>query len=172
MRICRSFGSKQPNETLHSHDMPNGPWAKIGTDLFSCNDLNYLITVDYYSGFWEVDALPDTTLHTVINNVKAHFVHYGIPDVCISDNGPHFSSEEFKAFRHKWQFEHKTSSPGYHQSNGKAEQAVRAAKTLMKEAKKAGTDPHLSHLSHRNTPVHSQCEARMPVCQPWIVQRP
>ena len=59
----------------------------------------------------------------------------------------------FKAFSHKLEFEHKTSSPGYPQSKGKAEQAVKAAKTLMKKAKKAGTDPCLSLLSHRNTPT-------------------
>ena len=100
------------------------------TDLFSCNDLNYLITVDYYSGFWEVDALPDIASRTVINKLKAYFARYGILDVCISDNGPHFLSEEFKAFSHKWQFEHKTSLPGYPQSKGKAEQAVKAAKTF------------------------------------------
>ena len=151
--ICHSFDSKQPKEPLHSHDMPNKPWAKIGTDLFSCNDINYHITVDYHSGFWEVDALPDTTSHTVINKLKAHFTCHGIHDVCISDNGPQFSSEEFKAFSFSWQFEHKTSSPGYPQSNGKEEQAVKAANMLMKKAKKAGTDPYLLLLSHRNTPT-------------------
>ena len=60
----------------------------------------------------------------------------------------------FKAFSHKLEFEHKTSSPGYPQSKGKAEQAVKAAKTLMKKAKKAGTGPCLSLLSQRNT--HTQ----------------
>ena len=59
----------------------------------------------------------------------------------------------FKAFSHKLQFEHKTSSPGYLESKGKAEQAVKAAKTLMKKAKKAGTDPYPSLLLHRNTPT-------------------
>ena len=37
--ICRSFDSKQPTKTLHSHDVPNRPWAKFGTDLFSCSDV-------------------------------------------------------------------------------------------------------------------------------------
>ena len=49
--ICCSFESKQAKETLHSHQGAGRPWAKIKTDLFSCNDLNYLFTVDYYSGF-------------------------------------------------------------------------------------------------------------------------
>ena len=92
---------------LHSHQVPSRLWAKIGTDLFSCNDLDDPITVDYYPGFWEVDALPHTTSRTVINKLQINFVRYGILDVCISDNGPQFSTEEeFKAFSHKWQFEH------------------------------------------------------------------
>lgn len=49
--ICCSFESKQAKETLHSHQGAGRPWAKIKTDLFSCNGLNYLFTVDYYSGF-------------------------------------------------------------------------------------------------------------------------
>ena len=70
---------------LHFHQVPSRLWVKIGTDLFSCNHLDYPITVDYYSRFWEVDALPHTTSHTVINNLKTNFVQYGILDVCISD---------------------------------------------------------------------------------------
>ena len=62
-----------------------------------------------------------------------------------------FHRKNSKCLVIKWQFEHKTSSPGYPQSKGKAEQAAKAAKTLMKKAKKAGTDPYLSLLSHRNT---------------------
>ena len=125
--ICRSYDSRQGKETLHSHEVPNRAWAKIGTDLFSCNDHDYLVTVDYCSGFWEVDALNDTKAQTVIHKLKAQFARYGIPDICMSDNGPQFSSDEFKRFSRKWQFKHKTSSPAYPQSNGKVEQAVKAA---------------------------------------------
>ena len=151
--ICRSFDSRQGKETLHSHEVPNRAWAKIGTDLFSCNDRDYLVTVDYYSGFWEVDALNDTKAQTVIHKLKAHFARYGIPDICMSDDGPQFFSDEFKRFSRKWQFKHTTSSPAYPQSNGKVEQAAKAAKTLMKKAKKTGTDPYLSLLAQRNTPM-------------------
>ena len=126
---------------------------KIGTDLFSCNDLNYPIAVDYYSGFWEVDALLHTTSRTVINKLKINFVRYGILDVCISNNGPQFSTEEeFKAFSHKWQFEHEIFTK-VSQSNRKAEQAIKAANNLMNKAKNAGADPYLSLLSHKNTPT-------------------
>lgn len=47
---------------------------------------------------------------------------------------------------------HKTSSPGYPQSNGKAESAVKTAKRLMQKAKATGKDPYLAILDHRSTP--------------------
>lgn len=150
--VCRSMDAKQQKETLHSHEVPSRPWAKVGTDLFSHNNRDYLLTVDYYSNFWEVDHLPDTKSSTVIRKLKAHFARQGIPDVVVSDNGPQYSSQEFERFSRLWGFLHRTSSPGYPQSNGKAESAVKTAKRLMMKAKAGGEDPYLAMLDHRNTP--------------------
>lgn len=150
--ICRSVDPKQQKETLQPHDVSYRPWSKVGTDLFSWHNKDYLVTVDYYSNFWEVDYLPDTKSTTVIHKLKAHFARQGIPDVLISDNGPQYSSHEFKTFSQKWEFDHRTSSPGYPQSNGKAESAVKTAKRLMQKASAAGQDPYLALLDHRNTP--------------------
>lgn len=111
-----------------------------------------MVTVDYFSNFWEVDYLPDTKSTTVIHKLKAHFARQGIPDVLVSDNGPQYTSQKFKTFSQKWEFEHRTSSPGYPQSNGKAESAVKTAKRLMQRAAAAGQDPYLAILDHRNTP--------------------
>ncbi|CAC5379297.1 unnamed protein product [Mytilus coruscus] len=66
--VCQSLAMKQPKETLKSHDVLSRPWAKIGTDLFTLSGNDYLITVDYYSSFFEVDRLYDTSSKTVINN--------------------------------------------------------------------------------------------------------
>ncbi|XP_030578703.1 uncharacterized protein K02A2.6-like [Archocentrus centrarchus] len=150
--ICRSMDDKQQKETLIPHEVPNRPWAKVGTDLFMFDNRDYLITVDYFSNFWEIDYLADTKSTTVIKKLKAHFARQGIPDIVISDNGPQYVSQEFKKFSQLWGFQHKTSSPGYPQSNGKAESAVKTAKRLLHKAKAAGQDPYLSLLDHRNTP--------------------
>lgn len=48
---------------------------------------------------------------------------------------------------------HTTSSPYHSQSNGKAESAVKVAKTLFKKAQRAGQDPWKSLLDWRNTPT-------------------
>lgn len=84
--------------------------------------------------------------------LKAHFARYGIPNTVVSDNGPQYSSQEFQRFSQLWEFDHKTSSPGYPQSNGKAESAVKTAKRLLHKAKASGQDPYLALLDHRNTP--------------------
>ena len=51
-----------------------------------------------------------------------------------------------------YDIEHVTSSPRYPQSNGKAENAIKTAKNLLKKSKVAGTDFHLALLAWRNTP--------------------
>ncbi|PIK62480.1 hypothetical protein BSL78_00577 [Apostichopus japonicus] len=86
--VCTTYGTKQAKETLLPHDVPNRPWAKVGTDLFYFDQKNYLITVDYMSNFWEIDFLRDTTSTTVIRKLKGNFARHGIPDIVVSDNGP------------------------------------------------------------------------------------
>lgn len=72
---CRTYESAQQKEMFIAHDTPKHPWAVVGSDLFSSpsGDEQYLITVDYYSNFWEVDRLEDTSSKTVIKKLKQHF---------------------------------------------------------------------------------------------------
>ncbi|XP_068674762.1 uncharacterized protein [Montipora foliosa] len=135
------------------HEVKNHPCAKVGLDLFEFNQRTYLVTVDYYSNFFEVDYLQCTTSKDVIHKVKAHFARYGIPDTVMSDNGPQFSSEEFRHFSKRWDFEHITSSPRHLQSNGMSESAVKTAKRLVTRALLAREDAYLSLLDLRNTPT-------------------
>ena len=153
--ICRSHETSQQRETLMPHDVPDRPWAKVGTDLFSISDTNYLIVVDYCSNFWEVDMLDNTDSVSVIKKMKTHFARYGIPDQVVSDNGPQYTSHHFANFSRTWDFEHITSSPGHSQSNGMAESAVKTAKRIIKRAKESKTDVYLAILDHRNTPKQS-----------------
>lgn len=111
--IFRAMDVKQQKETLWPHELPSIPWSKVGTDIFTLDKRNYLITVDYLSNFWELDYLPDTQSTTVIHKLKAHFARHGIPDVVILDNDPQYASEEFKRFSRQWEFKYMTSSPAY-----------------------------------------------------------
>ena len=104
-------------------------------DLFTIAKRDYLVTVDYFSSFWEIDLLPTTSRRAVITKLKGHFVRYGIPKQLVSDNGPQFSAVEFKEFAAENGIEHRTSSPGHPKSNGKAESAVKAVKNDDEESR-------------------------------------
>ena len=56
---CSKYETKQPKETLMSHELAERPWEKIGADLYTIDGKDYLIVVDYFSNFWEIDHLPD-----------------------------------------------------------------------------------------------------------------
>lgn len=79
--------------------------------------------------------------------MKDVFARYGIPDVLVTDNGAQFASAEFAAFAETWSFEHHTLSPGYPQSNGKAENAVQTVKRLFTKYKASGQSEYLALLN-------------------------
>ena len=77
----------------------------------------------------------------------------GLVDVLMSDNDPQFSCAEFSEFAKAWCFNHCTSSPYYSQSNGKAESAVKIAKSLLKKSHADKSDFMLALLDWRNSPT-------------------
>ncbi|XP_048239742.1 uncharacterized protein K02A2.6-like [Haliotis rufescens] len=151
--ICARFSDKQSPEPLIMHEIPDHPWEKVGTDIFTIEGRNYLVTTDYYSNFFEIDFLPETTSDVVVTKLKHHFARHGIPKVVISDGGPQYTSEKFKKFSQSWGFSHETSSPGNSKANGAAEAAVKVAKRMMKKCLAAKEDPYLGLLNVRNTPT-------------------
>uniref|UniRef100_A0A3P9MQF2 Gypsy retrotransposon integrase-like protein 1 n=1 Tax=Oryzias latipes TaxID=8090 RepID=A0A3P9MQF2_ORYLA len=151
--ICLERRHSHQREPMISHPIPERPWQVIATDLFTWNSRDYIVAVDYYSRYFEVEKIVSLTSAAVITKLKAMFARFGVPQTVISDNGPCYSSQEFKNFAHSWDFEHITSSPLYPQSNGLAEKTVQTVKALMDKAHAQRVDPYLSLLEYRNTPV-------------------
>ena len=150
---CNESIDNQQKEPLLTHEIPSRPWSKLGIDLFSIRGKDYMVTVDFYSDFWEVDRLYSTTTDAVVKKLKRHFSRYGRPDVVVTDNGPQLVSDEFQKFSTDWEFAHITSSPYHSSSNGKAESAVKIVKKLIRKTQKDGTNIHKAILDWRNTPT-------------------
>jgi hypothetical protein len=150
---CLQYRPANQKEPLNSHDIPEQPWAKVGSDLFKFGDRDYLLLVDYYSKFVEIALLENTKSSNVIHHMKSIFARHGIPEELVSDNGPQYSCNEFKQFTQDWHIKHTTSSPKYPQSNGLAERFVGIVKQILKKARKDGQDPYLGLLDYRNTPL-------------------
>ena len=62
-----------------------------------------------------------------------------------------FTSTQFHSMVNKWGIVHSMSSPGHHQSNGKAEAAVKTVKHMMSECLQDGTDVYEALLELGNT---------------------
>lgn len=46
---CSKYEVNQQKETLMIHEIAERLWEKIGTDLYTIDETNYLIVVDYFS---------------------------------------------------------------------------------------------------------------------------
>ena len=98
----------------------------------------------------------DTTTPKLITALRDQFCRTAVPDILWSDGGPQFTSTKLATFLKEWGVSHKTSSPRYPQSNGKAEAAVKSMKKLISAAW-TGRSIHRDQLSrsllqNRNTP--------------------
>lgn len=125
---------------------PDTQWSSGQTVTLS---RPYMIVVDYFSKFIEVNYLASLTSHETIRALKSMFARHGIPEVVRSDNGPQYDSAGFTKFAKDWEFEHVTSSSRYAQSNGEAERAVQTAKNLLQKE----DGPVKALLVYRSTPL-------------------
>ena len=145
---CAQYRQQHPREPLQPYPVPTSPWQLVSQDLFELNSVAYLVTVDHFSDFYEIDRLPSIQSSAVVQATKQHFGRHGIPHTLLTDNGSQYTSDLFKQFATTYKFNHITSSPYWSQSNGRAEAAVKSAKHILRTAQ----DVDLALLSVRNTP--------------------
>ena len=51
---CNMYATHPQREPLIVHDVPERPSQKVGCDIFTLDEKDYLCTVDYYSGYFEI----------------------------------------------------------------------------------------------------------------------
>ena len=149
---CLTHTDTLPKEEMISHEVTGRPWSKVGMDLFELDHRRFLLCVDYFSNFIEIARLKSITAASIIHSTSDIFARHGVPDVVMSDNGKQFDCQEFKEFALQWGFDHQTSSPHFPKSNGKAENAVKTVKRLLKKCQENGDNEFLALLNWRNTP--------------------
>lgn len=147
---CAQFNSENQKEPMMSHPIPTYPWQYVSQDIFEFEAEAYLVTVDHYSDFIEVDKLPNTLASTIVEKTEPHFSRNGAPAVVVSDNGPQFISHEYADLCDRYGTKHVTSSPYWAQGNGKAEASVKILKMILYKCGKKRLWEGL--LNQRNTP--------------------
>ena len=68
-------------EALIATPLPDRPWQFVATDLFQMKGVDYLIAIDYYSRYVEVEVMTKTTKSSeIIRALKSIFSRHGIPE--------------------------------------------------------------------------------------------
>ena len=157
---CQYLRPSQQQEPLECDDTPSRPFESVSANFCQVAGKHFLVIVDRLSN-WPavVPCKGDTTASSTIRYFCAYFREVGVPLRLRTDGGPPFSSCEFADFTKRWGVHHIMSSPGYPQSNGHAEAAVKAVKRLILSTAPSGNldneafDQGLMEI--RNTPSYT-----------------
>lgn len=156
---CASNAKSPAKCELRSWPIPKGPWERIHVDFAGpVNGDYFFVIVDAFSKWPEIFKMASTTASKTINSLQEAFSRQGLCDTLVSDNGPQFTSGEFKAFCKEYGIEHLTSAPYHPQSNGQAERFVDLLKTGLKKLEGDGNvDNKLRKFltCYRYTPSYS-----------------
>uniref|UniRef100_A0A3B3HJB6 Gypsy retrotransposon integrase-like protein 1 n=1 Tax=Oryzias latipes TaxID=8090 RepID=A0A3B3HJB6_ORYLA len=158
--------NRPPSGLLHPLPVPSRPWSHIAVDFItglppSQGHTVILTVIDRFSKAAQFIPLPQLptateTADTLVNHV---FRHHGIPCDIVSDRGPQFTSQVWKAFCSALGATVSLTS-GYHpQANGQAERAnqeLEAALRCLAAQNHADWSKYLiwaeyAHNSHTST---------------------
>ena len=128
--IKRSQVAKEP---LQPHDIPEGPWRKLGIDYFTFDGNSYVLICDYFSKFPFLYRAK-TSFWSLRDRLIDLFSIEGYPDEIVSDNRPLFQSKEFAKFLSGLGIKHTTSSPGYPRSNSFIEWHIQMVKNMLSKS--------------------------------------
>lgn len=149
--ICQKYQKSNQNEPMTERRLPTRPWEVVAADFFELAGKHYLLIIDYFSKFIELQLMHGTNAFSVITASKCIYARYGIPEELISDRGPPFTSKEMRDFYQEWNIYHNPSTPTYARSNGEVERCVQTIKTALTKAFEDGKDPFLVLLNYRTT---------------------
>jgi transposase InsO family protein len=148
---CQQHANKKPRPPERQISVTR-PMEVIGIDLMEFKGQHAVVTIDYFSGFITVNYINTQTSAAVIKVLNSDYRKFGLPEKIITDNGPCFKSAKFDKFCADLEIGHITSSPHYHQSNGRVERAIQTIKQILK---KTITEQEitLAVIAYHDTPI-------------------
>ena len=155
---CQANSSSSSPDPLQMSTLPPSAWHTVHIDF--CGPFpsgEYLIVaIDAYSRFPEVEILHSTSATATIAKLDRIFATHGIPRVVKTDNGPPFTSYDFRAYMQEKGIDHKKITPLWPQANSEAENFMKPLTKAIRSANAEGKDwkKHLYQflLNYRATP--------------------
>ncbi|XP_048605619.1 uncharacterized protein LOC125583099 [Brassica napus] len=131
--------SKLPPENLKSVSSP-WPFRKWGMDIVRKfpmapgQKVFLLIVTDYFSKWVEVEALSRITDLQIRKFLWTYVItRFGVPHDIVTDNGPQFTSHNFKEFCKDWGIKLIFATPRHPQSNEQAESTNKTVVNMLKK---------------------------------------
>ena len=161
--ISTCFNCQVATDTHHREpakmtELPEGPWHTVEIDFCGPfpNGEYALVIPDQYSRYPGVEFVTSTSIRPVRRKLKKVFAVYGIPKVVQTDNGPPFSSHEFKNFASEMGFRHKNITPRHPKAQGQVEGFNKLINKILTIAVAEGLDTHEATYdmlqAYRDTP--------------------
>lgn len=139
---CQITARPDEPEPLRPTVLPDGPWQALAVDLLGPlpSKHSILVTVDYYSRYYEYEVLTSTTTDKIIDSLENMFSRHGLPLTLKSDHGPQFKSDEFRDYCAEKGIEHLKTTPKWAQANGEVERQNSSLMKRIRIAQSAGLD--------------------------------
>ncbi|XP_039757370.1 uncharacterized protein K02A2.6-like [Pararge aegeria] len=138
---CAMEADAPPRTTSQPWPYHLQPWSRLHLDFLGpINGKTFLVLIDSTSKWLEIFEMSSTKATSVIKVLRQTFARFGLPLEVTSDQGPPFSSTEFKNFLMNNGIR-QSFSPAYHpSSNGAAENAVKLCKRTIRKAQRDNVD--------------------------------
>lgn len=129
--MCTLGSSPDNPQPVVRSKLPDGPWQVLCGDLLGLlkDGSSLLIVVDYYSRWFEVRKLKNTTAGDIIRSLNTIWSIHGLPYKLTTDNGPQFTAEELKIYLKELGVSHHHTTPLWPQANGEIERQNRTILT-------------------------------------------
>lgn len=127
-RGCMLVAAPSAPEPMKRRELPSGPWQHVAIDFLGpLPSGHYLfVVVDYFSRYIEVEIMTKTDSSETIKRLDSIFARFGLPLSITADNGPQFSSEEFRRFCDTNNIKLINTTPYWPQQNGEVERQNRS----------------------------------------------
>ena len=96
---CQESRSRPPPAPLHPWQWPSQPWSRLHLD-FARPYMGhmFLVIIDAHSKWLDAHIMTSITSKKTITVLRSVFATHGLPQKVVTDNGPSFTSNEFRQF--------------------------------------------------------------------------
>lgn len=151
------------------HEPATRPFKFLHANLGEVDGRHFLVIVDQFSGWPAITmfSYKNTTARRLINSYRTFFVDTGGAPVKIYSINTPFGAAELQFFLRDWGVVFGSSSPHYHQSNGRAKAAIKSMKKFVIGSRTGGQpDPDKlakAILLFRNAPRYGGASPAQPM---------